>query len=717
MQSDFPKTRDILLIGGGHAHALVLRKWGMKPMAGVRLRVVNPSPIAPYTGMLPGAIAGHYTIDEIMIDLVRLCRFAGAEVILDRAVALDPVGKTVTLGSGRSIAFDIASIDIGITSDLPQVAGFTAHGVSAKPLGGYAARWEDFLQTAPEAPNLVIIGGGVGGVELALAQAYRMQKTGRRPTITVVDRNAQPLGNMGPKARAGMMAALSEYGVALHLNAAPARIEPDAVVLDDGTRLPSDFTLSVAGSRPQGWLQDTGLDLHEGFIRVGPTLESSARDIFAVGDCAHLSHAPRPKAGVFAVREAPYLFDNLRARAAGAPLRRYQPQRDYLKLASLGDKRALAEKFGLRGGGAWLWRLKDDIDARFMAKFRDYPPMPTPKLPELRPKDLGAVMGGKPMCGGCGAKVPAGALCRALARLSGGALDHAPGDDAAVLRGPDGAQVLSTDHLRAFVSDPWLMGQLAAIHALGDVWAMGAAPQLALAQIILPRLSEPLQERMLTELLEGAQSVLGPAGANLAGGHTTMGAEMTVGFAVTGTCARPVSKRGAQPGDALILTKPLGTGIILAADMQLARPKTGLLGPIWQACIASMARPMGQDAAILAPVASAMSDVTGFGLAGHLGEMLGDELSATLEHDALPVLEGAVGLAAQGQHSTLAPANRAALRSEWDGPMADLLVDPQTCGGLLAAVPQAQADATLARLVAADVPARIIGYVRARVII
>jgi len=289
-----------------------------------------------------------------------------------------------------------------------------------------------------------------------------------------------------------------------------------------------------------------------------------------------------------------------------------------------------------------------------------------------------------------------------------------PGDDAAILRGPSGAQVLSTDHLRGFVSDPWLMGQLAAIHALGDVWAMGAAPQLALAQIILPRASETVAERMLAELLDGAQSVFGPAGATLAGGHTTMGAEQNVGFTVTGTCAHPVPKQGAQPGDVLILTKPLGTGIILAADMQNVRPRSGLLGPVWAACVASMARPMGQDAAILAPVARAMSDVTGFGLAGHLAEMLGDTLSAVLDHTALPVLDGAMGLAGQGVRSTLAPANRAALRPEWDGPMADLLVDPQTCGGLLAAVPAAQAEAVLLQLTKAGAPARSLGRVTDR---
>ncbi len=714
MTPDFPATRDILLIGGGHTHALVLRRWGMRPMAGVRLRLVTPGPVAPYTGMLPGAIAGHYAPAAIMIDLVRLARFAGAELIRDRVVGLDGAGGQARLASGRVVAFDAASVDIGITSDLPQIDGFAAHGVSAKPLGRYAAQWDAFLATAPAAPRMVIIGAGVGGVELALASAHRLRAAGHAPDITLLDRGAHPLPGMARRARAALLAALADHGVTLRLQAAPRRIGPDHVVLDDGTRLASDFTLSVAGARPQPWLQDSDLVLQDGFIRVGATLQSSVPTVFAAGDCAHLDHAPRPKAGVFAVREAPVLFANLRAQAAGAPLRRFRPQRDYLKLVSLGGKRALAEKFGLRAGGRWLWALKDNIDARFMAQFTDYPAMPAPVLPRAHSHDLAAALGDAPPCGGCGAKLGAGALSRALATLPDGPPALAPGDDAAVLDGVDGAQVLSTDHLRGFVSDPWRMGQLAAIHALGDVWAMGAHPQLALAQIVLPRLADRLQDRALAEVLAGAQAALGPSGARLAGGHSTMGAEMVVGFTVTGTCAAPVPKRGARAGDRLILTKPLGTGIVLAAEMRNTRLQDGLLGQVWAGCIDSMARPMDHDAAILAPVARAMTDVTGFGLAGHLAEMLSaDGLTAQLAHDAVPVLDGARALAGQGVASTLAPANRAALAPGMDGPLAPLLVDPQTCGGLLAAVPADAAHQALDRLRGAGAPAAVIGTVEA----
>ena len=145
--SPLPLVKDLVLVGGGHAHALVLRMWGMNPLPGTRLTVINPGPAAPYTGMLPGLIAGHYRRDEIFIDLVRLARFAGARVILDRAVGLDRDARQVVLGSGRRLGYDLASIDIGIGSGLPTVPGFDDHAVAAKPLGHYADRWEAFVAT------------------------------------------------------------------------------------------------------------------------------------------------------------------------------------------------------------------------------------------------------------------------------------------------------------------------------------------------------------------------------------------------------------------------------------------------------------------------------------------------------------------------------------------------------------------------------------------
>lgn len=715
-----PLTQDILLIGGGHAHALVLRMWGMKPLAGARLTVVNPGPVAPYTGMLPGAVAGHYAKRDMMIDLVRLARFAGARAILDRVVALDPATRQARLGSGRVLAYDVASIDIGIASDLPGLEGFADHAVSAKPLGAYAERWEAFVAAAPEKPRLVIIGAGVGGVELALASAHRLKSVGRQPRITLLEQGDAPLPGLANATRNRLLAALKDHDVTLRCGVTVGSIGADHVVLTDGSTLGSDFTLSVAGSRPQGWLAQTGLDLHQGFVTVGPTLQSSDPAVFAAGDCAHLGFAPRPKAGVFAVREAPVLFHNLRAAVTGGPMRRFSPQRDYLKLISAGGKVAVADKFGLRLGGAWLWRLKDRIDRSFMAKFEAFPAMPMPALPAEQARGLRGAMGEKPMCGGCGAKVGSDALSKALTALPAperADLLSGPGDDAAVLAIGGTRQVITTDHLRAFVSDPHLMARLAARHALGDIWAMGADPQVALAQITLPRLSSALQTRMLTEVMEAAATVFRAAGADIAGGHTSVGDELAIGFTVTGLSTRPIAKGAARPGDVLVLTSPIGTGVVLAAEMALSRlTDPGLmLGEAWAATIAAMQRPADTAARVLRDHASAMTDITGFGLAGHLWEMLGKgALSARLDLGAVPFLPGAVDLAAQGVASTLMPANRAALDWQVDappGPRTDLLFDPQTCGGLLAAVQRAALPGVLARLDAMGETAACIGEV------
>lgn len=718
MIEPFPLVQDVVLVGGGHTHALVLRMFGMDPVEGVRLTVINPDPAAPYTGMLPGHIAGHYAQGEMMIDLVRLARFAGARVILDRVTGIDRAARRVILAGRPPLAYDLCSIDIGIASDLPAVAGAAEHAVSAKPLGAYAARWERFVAQGLAAPRLVIVGAGIGGVELALASAHRLRAAGARPAITLVTRGAA-LPHIGAVARATLLRELAGQGITLLGGAAPSAFLADAVVLEDGRSLPSDFTLTVAGARPQGWLAGTGLALHDGFVTVSDTLQASDPAIFAAGDCAHLAFAPRPKAGVYAVRAAPVLNHNLRAALTGRPLQAFRPQRDYLKLVSLGDKRALADKFGLGGGGAWLWRLKDRIDRKFMAKFADYPAMPRP-MPEAPVLGLAEAMGEKPLCGGCGAKVGAGALSAALAHLPAPAradVVSGAGDDAAILSHAGGHQVITTDHLRATCGDPRLMARITAIHALGDIWAMGAAPQAALAQLTLPRMGARMQAETLAEIMEEAATILRAAGADIVGGHTTVGAELTIGFTLTGLAKRPITKAGAKAGDALILTKAIGTGTILAADMALARVEGLILGQSVAAAYASMSRMQDGAAAILAPHAHAMTDITGFGLAGHLLEMLdASGVAATLDLAAIPLLPGAAALAAAGQGSSLAPANHAA--TDWRmtapaSPVTMLLADPQTAGPLLAAVPADKADALLQALRDAGETAAIIGHITA----
>ncbi|MCV2879687.1 selenide, water dikinase SelD [Sedimentimonas flavescens] len=704
-----PLTRDIVLIGGGHAHALVLRMWGMKPLPGARLTLINPLPTAAYSGMLPGHIAGHYPREALQLDLVRLARHAGARLIPGYAEGIDRENRLIHVPGRAPIAYDIASIDTGITAEMPDIPGFAAHVTPAKPLDAFADRWEAFATSAPPGPRIAVVGGGVAGVELALAFAHR------RPDAHVGVYEAAPetLTALGRGARQRLRAHCARHGVRLVENARLTEARADGLRLSNGAFEPADFILGTGATKPADWLAATGLDLHEGFVSVGATLQSSDPAIFAAGDIAHLAWAPRPKAGVYAVREAPVLFHNLRAAATGRAMRSYRPQRDYLKLISTGDKRAVADKWGLPLDGAWLWRWKDRIDQRFMAMVADLPTMPPPALPPERAQGIEEVLGAKPLCGGCGGKLGAAALRDVLADLpppQRGDVRLGAGGDAAVLAHGSGVQMFTTDHVRAFSEDPWLLGRAVAIHALGDIWAAGGQPQAALAQVTLPRMAEGMAARSLAEILAAAGEVLREAGADLVGGHTSLGAEVMLGFSITGLAERPVGQDTAKPGDVLILTKPLGTGVILAAEMLKAAP-----GEIVAGAWASMATSSARAAAVLAPVAHAMTDVTGFGLAGHLlGLCRASGVGAELALADIPLLPGAEALSAAGHGSSLLAQNVAACAGAIiapPGPRSELLYDPQTAGGLLATVPQTRALEVIEALREAGYGAAAIGRI------
>ncbi|WP_299663975.1 selenide, water dikinase SelD [uncultured Ruegeria sp.] len=705
-----PLTRDLVLIGGGHTHALLLRKWGMNPLPGARVTVINPGPTAPYSGMLPGFVAGHYQRWELDIDLIRLARFGSARVILGAVEGIDSDTRHVHVPGRPPVAFDVASVNVGITSDMPALPGFAEHAVPAKPLGPFAARWQRFLsETGPA--SIAVIGGGVAGVELVMAMAHALRSKRREARVTLID-NATALTAAVPKASVTIRQTMERLGIEVLENASIQQISEGQIDLIDGRQIPADFITGAAGARPYEWISDSDLALHDGFINVNAYLQSSDPTIFAAGDCAHLSDNPRPKAGVYAVREAPVLYDNLRSALGAGQMRRYVPQNDYLKLISLGGKSALAERLGTSFSGPLMWKWKNHIDQRFMNRFRNLPKMPAPALPRQYAAGVQDALGSKPMCGGCGAKVGRGALQAALRevpQLDRPDLTPLAGDDAAVLRTGDAQQVMTSDHLRSFTNDPALMTRIAAVHALGDIWAMGAQPQAATATIILPRMSAELQRRTMAEIMRVASEVMHQAGAAIVGGHSSMGDEMTVGFTLTGLCeAEPITLGGAKPNDALILTKPLGSGVLMAAEM------AGQAKGAWvAAAFEQMVQPQAEASRILRN-AHAMTDVTGFGLAGHLRGMCeASGCGATLLLTAIPVMAGAMELNDQGIQSTIYADNRAITPELPTGGKGDLLFDPQTAGGLLAAVAAEEAEQLCTKLQAAGYPAALIGHLNA----
>lgn len=749
--------KDLVLIGGGHGHVHTIKMFGMKPMEGVRLTLITRDVETPYSGMLPGYVAGYYTRDESHIDLGRLCSFASVRLLHVEACGLDTGRKLVYCKDGRPpIYYDVVSIDIGITpKPHPAKTCITA----VKPIDGFAIRWEAILKrcmkiTSEEKLSIVIVGGGGGGVELSFAVRHRLtlelQKINRNKdqiSVSIVQRGDTLMPSHNPTVRGTVNRLLSEKGIIVHYTEVvdvETTIEgANYLIGNTGSRIGFDEAIWCTDASTQPWLHSCeGLSLTpEGFINVGPTLESiSSSNVFACGDVAHLTASPRPKAGVFAVRAGLPLTANLRARLLGQPLEPWEPQETFLGIIGTGDS-AIASKGNMCMHGEFLWRLKDRIDRTWMAGYSSNLPDKAEMMAsmaanvnttttEASAPTIASSIGDSAMalltkvqmrCGGCGSKVGAGVLERALAQVKAlnatrSEVITSSGDDAALLLPPPPGRYLvqTMDYFRNFLSDPYIFGKVAANHALSDLHAMAAEPVSAMALCVLPFGPEAQVEHELVQVLAGMLSVLKEEGCALVGGHTSEGAELAVGLSAYGTVSpeRVFHKGPLQPGCALILTKALGTGAIMAADM---RAKAS--GRAVQQCIASMSQSNSTAAKVFGRFGSvACTDVTGFGLLGHLLEMIkyrrdagndpdgakqGSHFAAVLRLSALPLLTGVIECIAEGIMSSLHPENVRCARALSDPSLGErpllrapymMMFDPQTSGGLLACVPLAHAE-------------------------
>ena len=731
-----PVARDLVLVGGGHAHAGVLLRLGMKPVPGLRVTLIARDIHTPYSGMLPGYIAGFYDYDQVHIDLERLCRFAGVRLYHAEVDGLDPEARLVMAGDRPPVPYDILSINTGSRPSRSGVEGADEHAIAVKPIDIFLRHWEALLARIIDSSgpfHVVAAGGGAGGVELLLAVRQRIGDELRargddpgRVRYRLFTAEPELLANHAPGVRRRFERVLREQGVTVHCRAPVTRVTAGRVFTGDGGEYPADATLWVTSASTPDWAARAGLAVDEGgFIRVDDCLRSvSHPGVFAAGDVASLPR-PRPKSGVFAVRQGPVLHHNLVAAARGGRLRRYRPQRNFLGLITTGGRYAIASRGRWSAEGAWLWTVKDWIDRRFMRMFDALPEMPEERPPEPAPgladEETRETLRALPMrCGGCGAKVGSRVLERVLARLpcetrEDVLLGREQADDAVALKvPPDRLLVQSVDYFRAFLDDAWVFGRIAANHALGDLYAMGAEPQSALAVASVPFGREAVVEQTLYELLAGAQAVLHQAGAVLAGGHSSEGAELAFGLSVNGLVAPQdmLRKSGLRPGQQLVLGKALGTGTLMAADMRHRARGRWVQGAITQ-----MLQSNREAARILrAHGAGACTDVTGFGLLGHLLEMLrASACGARIRLSALPVLDGALETLALGIQSSLAPENLrlrraiANLEQVREDPRYPLLFDPQTAGGLLAGVPGERLDAVLAALREAGYQAAHIG--------
>jgi selenide,water dikinase len=487
----------------------------------------------------------------------------------------------------------------------------------------------------------------------------------------------------------------------------------------------ADSMVYATGASIAPWPEECGLAIgDDGFIEVNNFLQSTSHDfVFAAGDAATIKDKPRPKSGVYAVRQGKPLAENLQRFATATKLKPYSPQKHALALINLGNKRAIASRNNLFFQGRSVWSLKNSIDNGFIRKYSQFPVMPDnfeiakglvddATEQQLRKHAM--------RCAGCGAKIAGDALQEVLQELprhenpdvlsSGSATE-----DAALIQLDDGRVLLqSVDQLSAFISDPWLFAKIASNHCMSDIYAMGCMPHSALAVVGVPTASKKISKGQLREIMHGCSEALQENDCALVGGHSAESKDLQFGLCVNGFAERDalLSKDGMQTGDIIILCKPLGTGTLLAADMRFKAKHRWMESALTQMLISN--RKAAQ--CFIQYKASACTDITGFGLAGHLFEMLTpNNVELELSLSDLPVLDGALETLQQGILSSLHADNSLVSRDIFNSeafqgdPRFDLLFDPQTAGGLLASVAESQAEDCIKQL-------RESGYAQAKAI-
>jgi pyridine nucleotide-disulfide oxidoreductase family protein len=377
----------LVLLGGGHTHLHVLIAMAREPMPGVQAVLATPHSRQLYSGMVPGWIAGHYTLDECAVALEPLARAAKVELALSPAVSLDARERTVTLADGRVAEYDVLSLDTGATVDRESIRGAREHGLFLRPLDHFVQLFDRVPALAADRVlDVAVIGGGAAGFEVALAVHHRLNGSGsERARVCLVTGDATVLPGFTPRVRQRAVDTLRRARITL-MNQKVVEVGPAQVQLDNGARLVCDVPLLALPAVAPPWLRDSGLALDEqGFVATTATLQSTSHpEVFAAGDVASRNDRALPRSGVFAVRAGPALALNLRRRLAGGELMPWQPRERSLYLLSCGDRRAIASWGNLSAQGRWVWWWKDQIDRGFVGSFAQVPAATQP-VPATRP--------------------------------------------------------------------------------------------------------------------------------------------------------------------------------------------------------------------------------------------------------------------------------------------------------------------------------------------
>lgn len=715
-----PIVSDLVLLGGGHANIQVLKMMAMNPIGGLRITLISDQTHSPYSGMIPGYLAGFYSYEECHFDLRRICEELGQRFIKAKIIGMDPKRKKIYLENRAEINYDCASINVGIEpksiENLSQESALKI--IPLKPISRFLAYWNQLTSDLKDykghdALQLAVVGAGASGVEISIILRMLINKNSWNAEVSLIHRHEFLVSTKDLRAQKRLLKTLKELNIKVFRNTEVLKLNDNGLLLnDDQGRIHAKgfyrALIATQASAPM-WFKSSGLPVNqEGFVRVTEKLLVENEDtLFAAGDCIHFSPSPLKKAGVYAVRQGMTLEHNIRVFfTRQSSLKIFHPKKNVLSLITIGDRKALVHQDSpsiLRWlGPSLLWSVKDGIDRRFMNRFQagtfSVKPqhfnkaMPVPKT-SLVPEDWQ-----DNVCGGCGSKLAASTLIQSLNKL------EIPQDDSVLLGVKDGEDcaltrvsehtlcLQSIDQFRSFISDPFLLGQIATQHALSDIYAMGGVAKTVQVGLTLCAATERIHSEDIFQVMSGVLDILTKSDVSLVGGHTGQASELAIAIAVQGEVEpkQVLRKALTKSGNRLILTKPIGTGAIFAANM-LAQANGKLVDDALSSMLESNKIAME---AIQAFEISGCTDITGFGLLGHAFEMLeknsADAKGIKIDYKSIPLFDGVGELFNKGYFASIAHKNYESLSSVLGADVNNqnfpALFDPQTSGGLLFSV-------------------------------
>mgnify|MGYP001962302884 FL=1 len=674
-------TKQLVLIGGGHANIQVLRKLCMNNLKGLHTILISEHFEATYSGMTPGYIHKDFSKEEISIDLQRLCFNAGATFIRNKVVKLETNNQKLELQNLPSIYYDLLSINTGSTSNSKGIKiENSSRCFFVKPISLLVKNLSKIDQIIKNKKSkIAIIGGGVASYELAFSLSRRYENN---LEITILGKNILKEKNLNKKTKKNLKK-ISNYLGIKEIQGEVVLISETHLTLKNGDIFEYDISLVSSGADIENWLSKSNFKKDKnGFIAVNNNLLSTNdKNVFVTGDACSIENNFRPKSGVMAVRQGQVLKENIFYKLTGRPLIKFRPQKNWLYLIGTYKNYALLNYFFLSFHGRWCWKLKEWIDREFINKFKftNNISMTKKNLELENLKDI------KMYCQGCGSKVSKKTLVNFLNEEN----SNPELSDASRINTNSSYMLQSIDHIKLFTSlNPYDFGIISYLHSQNDILSSGGSVQTISVSQALPFSEGVIENFYMEYFMKGIKSEAIKDDSVIVSGHSYQSKEPGITITMNGIFEKQISKNQGQENDLIYLSKPLGTGYLLAAYFN----NSDFLSSIdFQNLLEWLKKGNSKASEISKSFNSNITtDISGFGLGSHLSDICkSSKLSAEIKlnkevliNENIEILENFKSTGFENNYSS--SINDISISDS--NKLKNILYDPQTNGPLLLSI-------------------------------